>query len=218
MNHANAWVYSSNLSTSTNPSETTNGNGFRIADKDGNSWGSLAPRKTASGQQSIVLGTSRTIGSSSYGNNLYLHINSDGSKSVAFSSGDDATWRNALGINHISSNASQSSAISVPSSTDKTLCSCTLQPGVYVIVYSAQFANNSTGVRNIHLSESNNGAAVDYLCSQEVPAVNRALRISGAWLATYSTSKTIYLCAWQNSGSALEVSTGRIRVLSIHDV
>lgn len=97
-------------------------------------------------------------------------------------------------------------AKSVPSGSATILGSVTLQPGVYVIAYYATFAANATGTRYISFYINTDKARDSTVTGM---AVNSGATIlNGSKLISISSATTFNLYAWQNSGSANNVSGG----------
>lgn len=109
------------------------------------------------------------------------------------------------------------SAVSVPTATAKTIASITLPAGLYILHGYANIAGNKTGTRKIQLSETKDaygntrGQAAAVATSQNSSTM---LNMSTIW--GFSEETTIYLNAFQDSGSALSCN-GSIRALRICD-
>lgn len=106
------------------------------------------------------------------------------------------------------------SSTSVPSASDTTLCNTgALEAGYhYVILAEASFANNSSGRRAIFLANSSNGSNIDRFCKRTQPPISGDVtQIQLVYLCHPGSDTTYYLRAYQNSGSAMNV-TGGIRV------
>ena len=112
-----------------------------------------------------------------------------------------------------------SSSVSVKSSTYTQLGTVTLSAGTWLIFCRARFPSNATGRRAIYLSNRplSEGNPVSTAHSMMIRAVNGGTTmLSLACAGTPSSSATYYLIGWQNSGSALSVSSAGIACYRIH--
>ena len=101
------------------------------------------------------------------------------------------------------------SAVSTASGTAKTVQEVTLTAGTYILECAAEFASNATGYRNLRLSTTNNGGALDRYSARTVQAANGSTtRIGFTYPVTLSATTTYYLVAQQNSGGNLNVTPG----------
>lgn len=93
-------LHSTNLTSNVTPSAMSYGNGRLYFRDSGNALlGVSQPVFTTGGRQGMRYGAYRTIGETNYSNMVYLYVNSDGSKSVVFSSnGGKEAWLDALGL------------------------------------------------------------------------------------------------------------------------
>lgn len=113
--------------------------------------------------------------------------------------------------------SSEPSAVSVASSTYKTIASFTLSTGVWIIFATAVFANNTNGRRQAFLSTSQDSSSQvrAILRDNQVPVNGDNTQCSfSSFENVTGSSQTYYLNAWQNSGSALSV-TGRMYAIKI---
>ena len=120
-----------------------------------------------------------------------------------------------------STQSAEPSAVSVASSTWRSVATVLLPPGRWLILGTARFESNSTGRRGILFSTSSSVSGSDNAVGQL--AVNSQSATSGSytyvqthWITNLLTSQstTFYLHGWQNSGSALSV-LGRIKAIRI---
>ena len=103
--------------------------------------------------------------------------------------------------------------ISASIGTDGTACatstwltqgSVTFEPGTYLILVNAFFSSNATGRRLMYFSSTSSGSALDGTVYDARMAVDGAAsRLKFQTIKTFETSTTLYLRAWQNSGSSL---------------
>lgn len=108
------------------------------------------------------------------------------------------------------------SSVSVATATWKTVADITFTRGIWIVSAFAQFNSNATGRRGAVFSESqDDGTAYRSMSNDNQVAVNGALTFC-RFVDIYeiSTSKTFYLNAYQNSGSAL-TTFGRIYAIKI---
>ena len=93
-------LHSTNLTNNVVPDATTYGNGRLYFRDSGNAvLGMLQPVFTTGGRQGMRCGAYRTVGGTNYANMVFLYVNSDGSKTVSFSSnGGKEAWLDALGL------------------------------------------------------------------------------------------------------------------------
>lgn len=107
-------------------------------------------------------------------------------------------------------------SVSVSSGSWTTVAQITFTRGIWVVSAFAQFNSNATGRRGAIFSETqNDGTAYRSMSNDNQVAVNGALTFC-RFVDIYeiSTSKTFYLNAYQNSGSAL-TTFGRIYAIKI---
>ena len=113
-----------------------------------------------------------------------------------------------------------STAVSVASSTWKTIGSVALGTGTWVVTYNATFPNNATGNRYILLSGSSDSSGTDL--ERRMGQVNAAapsgsvMRMHGSriFINQGASPSTQNLNVWQDSGSALN-ATGYLRAVRI---
>lgn len=99
--------------------------------------------------------------------------------------------------------------VSVANSTNTSIVSIQLPAGTWLITCSTYFASNATGRRVVYVSDDSAVASVsvDQDASVIVPAVNGGVtKTSSSAIVTHVATTTYYCRAWQNSGSALNVS------------
>lgn len=221
----NIWTYSSNINVNANPSTTISGSGLRLCDVNGTQIAGVLPRKNTSGTQSVVLGTSRTIGANSYANNLYLHIASNGTKSIGFSSGDDETWRDALGINgsigtinfdSVTCNSGSTATFSreVSGRADSKIV---FSPGTYIVVTMASIPyGNANGYRWIWWANASNGGNIDRHCIKKEAPCTGGNVVTLVNLFNFTASTTYWLKMSQNSGSSISNCYAGVKYLRIH--
>ena len=90
---------SGNIEDGTAPSSATHGNGqVRFADSGGDLFGILSAVAFADGRQGLRLNAYRVIGGAGYNCGVYLSVDSSGNPSVSFSTGGQAAWLSALGL------------------------------------------------------------------------------------------------------------------------
>lgn len=96
------------------------------------------------------------------------------------------------------------SATTLASGTQKTVDTFTLGAGIWLVTVSGSFVNNSTGVRAIWISKTNNG---DIMSVVSRSAMNNAggyyTKFGFNYIENLSESTTRYVVAYQNSGSNL---------------
>ena len=111
-----------------------------------------------------------------------------------------------------------SSAVSVASSTYKSIASVSLKPGKWLVAYGAQFATNTTGYRSAWLYTTQNAAgnATWYRASLvQVPtASNAQTYLRGDCVVELTSTTTVYLTLYHNAGSALNCY-GNVRAIRI---
>lgn len=99
---------------------------------------------------------------------------------------------------------------SLSNNTLTSVGSVTLQPGIYIIQYTCQFASNSTGYRQCGFSTSTSdiSGASRALCDSRYAVYGSTTQTEVVGLINISASdypngRTFYLLANQNSGSSL---------------
>ncbi len=97
---------------------------------------------------------------------------------------------------------SSSDTKSISNATDTTICSITLEPGVWLINSYLHFASNSSGRRGGGLT-ANSSDACDHAWA---PANGAATSCDMLHHRTIDTQTTYYLRAYQSSGGSLSVS------------
>lgn len=154
-------------------------------------------------------------------NYLGVGVNKDGTRYFTFpndSAGDarDA-FREAIKIG--TNNISKFSGVNVPNGTHTQVNMISPTKGTYLIIAGVSFENNATGVRRILLSRSSSSSSSPVLVDSDkslheltVPAASLSSSytqsISVTTIATITdTYSEVYLRAYQNSGSAMTVSS-----------
>ncbi len=115
--------------------------------------------------------------------------------------------------------ATNPSAVSVSSSTYKTVASLTLSAGMWCVFVTVQWAYSSTGRRRAFLSttQDSSSANVGIMYTSEIKALNDGSAntyVNFAGPLEVSASTTYYVNTWQNSGGALS-TTGRFYAMKI---
>ena len=106
-------------------------------------------------------------------------------------------------------------AQNIQHNTNTNVCEFTLSAGLYVVICSATFANNSTGGRRyLFLADSSNNGLGGTFQVQTPPANGGTTMINCTGILSISASNTYRLMAYQNSGGDLEV-TPRVVYLKI---
>ena len=154
-------------------------------------------------------------------NYLGIGVNKDGTRYFTFpndSAGDarDA-FREAIKIG--TNNISKFSGVNVPNGTHTQVNMISPTKGTYLIIAGVSFENNATGVRRILLARSSSSSSTPVLVDSDkslheltVPAAGLSSSytqsISVTTIATITdTYSEVYLRAYQNSGSAMTVSS-----------
>lgn len=213
---ASVWTSDGQVDITKTQSSARTCNGLALSDKNGVLMGSVFPTVNANNVLSTRIGAIRNINGTTYSNNLYLQIAEDGTKTVAFSSGDVPVWRDALGINNTVSVVNISSK-NVATATDYTMGNTgSLSAGTYIIRYRVSFEGNMTGRRCIYLATAtNSNTPAVYSRIQHAPAPNSTTELAGTVCVTISSTTTYYLRAYHQAGATL-ACTGQLQVLKIH--
>lgn len=144
-------------------------------------------------------------------NTVYLNARDDSGQGGA-NGGKLALTGSSIKINNteiknigtVATNAN-SSSVSVANASYQTLVSAELSPGTWIISYAIEFANNTTGRREILLTNAANSNSQigigGWVTSRAVE--NAATVLNGSQIVTISSSTTYYLKAYQTSGAAL---------------
>ena len=109
------------------------------------------------------------------------------------------------------------SAVNVATSTYTDVASVTLGVGKWILLLSIRFAKNATGYRYCRLSSTsgNSGSNFSMSANDMRPAFADEVTFTKSFdLVTNSAQRTLYLQAWQNSGSTLSC-LGRIIAIQI---
>lgn len=96
-------------------------------------------------------------------------------------------------------------AVSVANSAGTAVASITLDPGMWLIIGRGMFAANSTGSRQLKLSESSGDTNNSVSAMTSLGASPGTLIAEVTWTFSNTSAKTIYLNAWQNSGGSLSI-------------
>lgn len=98
-------------------------------------------------------------------------------------------------------------AVSVASGTVKNVASRSLAAGTWLVIGSAEFATNATGRRAIQLATTTTGDAIQLTARDVQSPVSGAVTLCNFTTIIQPTATTTYyLNAYQNSGSALNVT------------
>lgn len=109
---------------------------------------------------------------------------------------------------------SDSATVSVANTTATKICGVTLGAGTWVVTYTASFASNATGRRNIKLYNGTS-TTIDVDRSATCQAVNGSQTVlSRTAIVQPTASTTYYLNAYQASGGALSVD-GSVQAVRI---
>ena len=127
-----------------------------------------------------------------------------------------SAWRDALGINNTVTVKSATS-VSVASTTYTNIANTgSISAGTYIIRGYINYPSNATGRRVAVFSTTSGGSSSYNSMVNTKTAVNGvATYIHLTGLFTITSATTLYLVAYQNSGSTLTCS-GRIELLKIH--
>lgn len=108
--------------------------------------------------------------------------------------------------------------IDVSSGSTKALMSITVPKGRWLIIGRATFPGDANGARFLNISNSASGAGIGGAASPSVGANPTPLFYVSYWPLAAST--TIYLLAYQNSGSTLRIAAGNasIRAIKLSDI
>lgn len=105
---------------------------------------------------------------------------------------------------------------SVPNDAITNLGSFTLTKGLYLVYLTAAFANNTTGYRQIHLASNATGSSLSrYHSFIFAPCPAPGTGKLSCLLHVTASSATYYINAYQNSGSALNVSLAGYQYMKI---
>ena len=132
------------------------------------------------------------------------------------------TYNGTLKIGDPDYTTSSFDATNVANTTNKSLGHVTLGAGVWVVVALVAFPNNSTGIRRIGLSDTNNGMPSTGPVIQMNASTAGPTRVFLTWIIDNGTAPSgapfittpLYLTAYQTSGSTLSC-TGHIRAVHI---
>ncbi len=92
---------------------------------------------------------------------------------------------------------------SVASGIVTQLGSVTLQPGLYIIQYTCQFASNATGYRQCSFSTISSSISEDNLTDSRAAVTGATTQTEVVTIINITSTTTYYLLAQQNSGSSL---------------
>lgn len=96
-----------------------------------------------------------------------------------------------------------SSSQPIANSTSTALGSISLEAGVWIVVANAWFASNSTGHRYVRLSDVSGNANAGEGCSSSSAMASGNLSLCAVRTFDLSSTTSIYLNVWQNSGIML---------------
>lgn len=117
-----------------------------------------------------------------------------------------ADARTNLGFSLTRDNKSPA-AQTVSHNNNTNVCEFTLSAGLYVIICSATFANNSSGGRRyLFLADSSNSSLGGTFQVQTPPTNGGSTMINCTGILSISASTTYHLMAYQNSGGDLSVT------------
>ena len=112
-------------------------------------------------------------------------------------------------------NKETSADVSVPTSTIKNLTNISLEAGTWLVIGTAEFANNTSGRRAAQLSTTSTGEALQKTARDvRLPVSGAKTLLTFTTILTPTATTTYYLNAWQNSGGALATG-GRIDAVRI---
>lgn len=132
------------------------------------------------------------------GNTNNLVVNADGTMSL---DGNDITPQIKT--------AKSGNSISVPNNTFKTLVDFNLGIGTWLVIGSAEFANNATGYRSLWFSDREDGLWITTSALTQTGSYSGgSLFIQVSYILNVSSPKTYYLVGRQASGGNLNVSGG----------
>lgn len=119
---------------------------------------------------------------------------------------EPASWSKVFSATY---DAVTSSTVTVASSTDTVIKEVTLDPGIYIFSFGANFASNANGYRAVAIAAGTVLSNAAYPAAMRIPAVTTA--DIGTWVTCTTTfkltSQTTYHCiVRQNSGSSLSVA------------
>lgn len=147
------------------------------------------------------------------GNDTYALIIGNGSDDNNRSNALTVDWDGNLKCNNIGAVVSADSTVDVAlaNSTYTTILSVILSPGIWIIIARCHFTQNTSGVRRLYLSTTSSGTGWDV----SYPAGSDMLKYEANRIMVLSAQTTIYLRAWQNSGSSLTCQSGRCGIEAI---
>lgn len=147
------------------------------------------------------------------GNDEYALIIGNGSDANNRSNALTVDWDGNLKCNNIGAVVSADSTVDVAlaNSTYTTILSVTLSPGIWIIIARCHFTTNTSGVRRLYLSPTSSGEGWDV----SYPSGDAQLKYEANKIMVLSAQTTIYLRAWQNSGSSLTCQSGRCGIEAI---
>ena len=135
-------------------------------------------------------------------NGLYFY-NSSGTQTALYPSG---------GLTYT---AGAQLATSLTSGTSTDLRSVSLPAGKYLLIGQASFAANATGNRRLTIGVSS-ATIASGIAWEWVPALSGAsTRINLTGYYEFSATTTVYLVAWQNSGSALSIESSALKCIKL---
>ena len=107
-------------------------------------------------------------------------------------------------------------AVNTATSTYKTVAEVSLSAGTWIIMGVAQFASNTTGRRRVFFSTTKDSSTdAGYALQKNTKPASGGVTLARTYFQeSLSSTTTYYLNAWQNSGSALDI-TGRIKAVRV---
>lgn len=170
-------------------------------------------------QQQAGTGLESTISIQLVGNN---HTNDDyNTLALGFDENDvaktqishPAAFRSALSLGEQPTPPSTPSSISVAKSTNTNIMSISPGAGVWLISGRARFAASTAGIRVLKLSTVSNDTDTPHAINAVPFGAVQYLSVLGCF--ELSANDTVYLIAYHDNGSALNVSMGQIRATRI---
>ena len=203
------FVKSSEITDGTTVSALSWGQRFGILDSAGNTVGLVHPSFATDGRQGICLRERRQVSGSSQDAWLTIYLNSSGTETISVSS--PSAWRSALSFGNSSLDTTTKSA-TISNNVFGTVCSLGItSSGWYLVTADVQFDTSTTGVRILIISDES--TATTNTAANSVLGSGRAT-LNKAVIYSLQANSTLYLRAYQNSGSSMSV-TGRIRAFKI---
>ena len=122
---------------------------------------------------------------------------------------------NGVDVTAIGSTATPVSATtSVADGANANVASISLPAGTWMVCAKVQFPNNATGRRAVKLSTTSQDSGSPVSMDVQLAVSGAAMHMSTSRCFKLASAGTVYLVAWQNSGSALSC-TGNIEATRI---